>query len=568
MLQKLIVKDFALIDEAEIEFGAGLNIITGETGAGKSILLDALSLILGERASSDLIREGSGKAVIEGHFLINESSKIERFMIESELDFEGQIIVRREIQVKGTGRNFINDTPVSLIKLKELGEILVDLHGQHEHQALLKKETHIDYLDAFANCTAEKENFKREAAILNDLLDDKKSLITKKNTYSEKKEYYSFRLKEIDTVTPVLGEDQSLENELNILENSEKIILLTSSILSLLYDDNDSAYTKIFEARKSLEQLTRLDSSFNELEKELFSAITSVDETVKTVRDYVKNIDLDPGHIERLRERVAAINRLKKKFGGSIEEILKVREEMAYEMSLVDNFGLLISEIDEKIKSSSVRVEKAAKILSEKRKKAVNSLQQIIISQLENLGISNAVFNVEISKIESPPGKMVEIAGEKMTYGIDGIDDVEFFMSANQGQSAKPLIKVASGGEVSRIMLALKSALANSDSIPVLVFDEIDTGVSGRIARKVGLSLKELSKLHQIITITHLPQIAALSDFHFRVSKTEEKGRAVTKISLLNTDEKIAEVAKLISGDSITTAAIEGAKELINSTGL
>ena len=572
MLTSLYIKDYALIKEVTIEFGPGLNIITGETGAGKSIMLDALGLILGGRAYVESVRTGSQKAFVEGVFRpeTNSAARIEQLLSEYEIEPSPEITIRREVSLKGNSRAFVNDTPVSINTLKEIGDRLVDLHGQHEHQAILHADNHIGYLDSFAKTSSLRDKFSAEALKLQKLLSEQREIETKRDELKEKREFYAFRLREIDSVSAQPGEDVELEKELNILENAEKILTLTSSAFAKLYEGEPSSYDLVFSARKEVESLGKIDGSFAELVPDLEQALAAIQGSAEMIRDYMKNIDLDPSRLESCRERLVAINRLKKKFGGNLEEVIETREKLLQEIDLADNFSDHLAGVNKLIAEQREVCGIIAKGLSEKRALATGALSDGIIAKLSELGIKSGKFVVNIEREEpgSKDGNFVVVDGRSVKFDENGIDKVEFYISTNAGEQPKPLVKVASGGEVSRVMLSLKSVLAGMDQIPVLVFDEIDTGISGRIAQKVGIALKSLSQFHQIIAITHLPQIAAYSDIHFSVQKFEQNGSTSTQINKLAHEDKINEIAKLISGSEVTSASIKSAKELIEGEGL
>ncbi|GMU88323.1 MAG: DNA repair protein RecN [Chlorobiota bacterium] len=571
MLSTLYIKDYALIKEVTIEFGRGLNIITGETGAGKSIMLDALGLILGGRAYVESVRSDSQKAVVEGVFRLgDDADRISKVLTVNEIEPGEELIIRREVSVKGNSRAFVNDTPVSLVVLKEIGDSLVDLHGQHEHQAILHADNHIGYLDSFARTTTLKEKFAEESGKLLKLLEEQREIEAKRNELKEKREFYAFKLKEIDAVAPQPGEDAELERELKILENAERLLSLTSSSFAKLYDSESSAYDTVYSSKKDIESLAKIDPSFEPLLADLDQALAAIQGSADTIRDYLKRIDLDPGKLEAYRERLVAINQLKKKFGGTLESVLETREKILSEIDLADNFSDHIARLNEQIAKQREVCGTIAAELSQKRAASKDELSSGIVDKLADLGIKSGQFVVNMAREEASAKDthFVVVNGERLKFNKYGIDQVEFYISTNAGEVPKPLVKVASGGEVSRVMLSLKSVLAGMDMIPVLVFDEVDTGISGRIAQKVGAALKSLSRFHQIIAITHLPQIAAFSDIHFSVVKIEKDGATSTHINRLGETEKVNEIAKLISGSEVTGAALKSAKELIEGEGL
>lgn len=565
MLKSLQVKDYALIEHIDIEFGSGLNIITGETGAGKSILIDAMSLLLGERASTEVVRKDAAKSVVEGIFDIEKNIKVKKILDENEIEFTPELIMRREISVKGSNRCFINDTPVSLSLIKDVGNLLVDLHGQHEHQSLLRTETHIDFLDEYGNTEEQVENFNKLFHQLSQLTNELNSLKEREAILNEKKDLYSFQINEIDNLSPEAGEEERINEELNILENSEKLLSLTSSIYEELYDSENSVNDQLGKIQNELIELSKIDKSFLEVSTESESALTLIKDISKFIRDYKSNIDLDPQKLEEIRERLSAITLLKKKYGGSINAVLEHRKKIGEEFDLAENYSENISSLENQINELRNKCGAAAEILSKKRKEAAKKIQKEVKDALSYLGIPDPEFIVKINQTaaESSHENFILLNGKKYKCNNSGYDEVEFFISTNLGEDPKPLVKVASGGEVSRIMLALKTILAKNDKLPLLIFDEIDTGVSGRIAQKVGQSLKSLAAFHQIISITHLPQIAGLADHHYSVEKKLNEDRVVSSIRKLKEAEKIKEVAKLMSGEKITEASLNGAKELM-----
>ncbi|MGQ9799044.1 MAG: DNA repair protein RecN [Ignavibacterium sp.] len=567
MLKSLEIKDYALIDHIQIEFEKGLNIITGETGAGKSILIDAMSLLLGERASTEVVRKGAQKSIVEGIFEVEGNKKVKGLLEENDIEFFPELIIRREISLKGSNRCFINDSPVPLNLIKELGNLLVDLHGQHEHQSLLRTETHIDFVDDFSGnekLLNEYQNLyqqlKRNKSELNELRNREASL-------KEKKEIYEFQIKEIDTINPLPDEDEQLAEELNVLENAEKILLLSDEIYNLLYESDNSVNDLLGEVKHKLSQLSSIDKSLLEAEGECESALTIIKELSSTLRAYKSKIDVDPKLVEQKRERLASINLLKKKYGGTLQKVIEYREKIGREFNLADNFGEEIARYEKQLRELQIQTGEAANKLSEVRKKNAKKIEAEVKKVLSLLGINRPEFEVRFTaNIATDSDDFILINSKKYSYSEKGIDEVEFFISTNPGEDLKPLVKVASGGEVSRIMLSLKTILAKNDRLPLLIFDEIDTGVSGRIAQKVGQALRDLASFHQIIAITHLPQIAALANHHYVVEKMQEDDRVVSHIRKLDEEEHIREVAKLLSGENLTEASIQSAIQLIKSS--
>jgi DNA repair protein RecN (Recombination protein N) len=566
MLRTLYIKNYALINELTVEFSTGLMIITGETGAGKSILIDALSLILGARASAEVVRSGAERAIVEATFSAVGNKKLKALFDENELDCPEELIMRREVSAKGQSRCFVNDSPVTLALQKQVGELLVDLHGQHEHQSLLRVETHIGMLDDFGGLDGMVDEFQAAYKALREKETSLASLREREHQLHEKREFYEFQIREIDAVGPRAGEEEELERELKILENSERLYGSTGKLYEMLYEGEQSVHDQLVIIRNHLESLVEIDERFKDAANESGSAEAIVSELAKFIQGYNARVEFNPERLEELRERLGRLALLKKKYGGTLESILQHREEIGQEVALAENFEGVIGTLSAEVESARKDCAGMAQRLSTKRHDISRRIEQAIVGELAKLGIAHGKFLAHITQQEVPATSSTSYvkSGRKcITLNPRGYDVVEFMISTNLGEDPKPLVKVASGGEVSRIMLALKSILAKSDRLPVLIFDEIDVGVSGRVAQSVGLSLKALSGFHQVIAITHLPQIAGLADTHFAVTKTEDKGRATSSIRKLTLDEQVREVAKLMSGAEVTEAGLEGARELM-----
>lgn len=566
MLKSLLIKNYALIEEISVEFSGGLSIITGETGAGKSILIDAMGLLLGERASTEMIRTGAEKAIVEGVFDVAGNDRIAEILRNNENEPGDDLIVRREVTAKGQSRCFVNDSPVSVSLIKEIGDVLVDLHGQHEHQSLLRSETHIDFLDDFGGYPKEISEYRAVYRHLVKLTSKKKEMQEQEEQLKAKKQLYEFQIKEIDAVDPQQNEEEQLEAELKILENSEKLSELTSSVYSVLYESESAVRDRLVKARKTLEQLSGIDASFENSISEAKSAEVIVEELSKFVQSYNSRIEFNPERLEEIRERLGALSLLKKKYGGTTDALIEYRRKIGEEFAFAENFEGEIAKLEKEISTVRIDCGKKAHLLTQRRTDAAKKLEKAILSALSELGIAKAKFSTMIQQRTAD----ASTAMAAVTSGNDfveattkGIDRVEFFLSTNIGEEVKPLAKVASGGEVSRIMLALKGALAASDKTPLLIFDEIDTGVSGRIGQAVGLSLKKLSEHHQVIAITHLPQIAGLAETHFTVEKKETNKKTITTLRKLETEDRVKEVAKLLSGEEVTEAGLKSARELM-----
>lgn len=572
MLTSLSIKNYALIEELDVRFGEGLNIITGETGAGKSILIDALGLILGERANADGVRAGAEKAIVEGVFDIRGNARVLALLQENELEATDELLLRREVSVRGTTRCLVNDSAVTLALMKRIGELLVDLHGQHEHQSLLRAETHIEMLDEYAGVMDLLDEYRAAFRRLRQLSQEIRDLQMREAQAREKLDLYAFQMQEIDAVAPQPGEDEQIETELKILENAEKLVAAAHALYETLYEGENSVHDLLGRAAKQLDELARIDPKLEEQVGECRSAQAAVNELATFIRAYGERAEFNPERLEHLRQRLVALQALKRKYGGTLEAVLVHRERIGAELAMVEHSGAEPQKLVEQRDAQRRRCGELAQRLSERRTAAARTLDNEIVAELASLGIANARFVTAIERRAA--GQNGEHDDEALLLGNArvqlhqrGYDEVEFFISTNLGEQPKPLIKVASGGEVSRIMLALKSILAKADRLPVMIFDEIDVGVSGRIAQAVGMSMKNLSRHHQIIAITHLPQIAGLADEHYVVEKVEQKkgrsGRATTTIRKLTLEQRVREVARLLSGAEVTEAGLKSARELM-----
>jgi DNA repair protein RecN (Recombination protein N) len=564
MLRSLSIQNYALIDAIRIDLPGGLVILTGETGAGKSIIIGALGLLLGERADPEVVRAGAEKATVEGVFHIAGNRKVLPLLAALEMEPSEELIVRREVTPRGQSRCFLNDSPVTLTVLKQVGEHLVDLHGQHEHQSLLRTDTHILLVDDFGGLDGMVGDFQKTFRRLKDLTAEQDELRQRERQLRERRDFYQFQIQEIDAVGPRAGEEDDLEAELRILENAEKLFSATAKLYEQLYEGEYSVHDLLVVARNQLQNLAEIDKQFGPAASECSSAEAVIKELAKFIQGYNARVEFAPERLEDVRERLGRLSHLKKKYGGSLEAVLAHREKVAREVALAENFDGVLAGLDRQISEARSECGTIAQQLSAKRHETAKRIDRAVVGELRKLGVPHAQFTTRIECPESADGPLTIRSGRRpIALHPRGYDQVEFFLSTNLGEAERPLAKVASGGEISRVMLALKTILAKSDRLPVLVFDEIDVGVSGRIAQAVGKSLKSLSDFHQVIAITHLPQIAGLADVHFVVEKNESKKRAVTSLRRLTLDDQVEEVAKLMSGAEITAAGLAGARELM-----
>ncbi len=564
MLRSLYIRDYALIEELEVEFGNGLNIITGETGAGKSILLGALKLILGERASTESIRTGAKKAVVEGIFDNTNSTRINKLLEENLLEPSDQIILRRELS-GSQSRAFVNDSPTTLQVIREVASHLIDLHGQHEHQMLLRTEMHLEMLDNFGGLENLISRYKAQYDAVAGLIKQYNTLKSKERELQQQKELFGFQIEEIDQIGPQEGEEDELESENRVLEYAEKLHEVTSRLYSVLYENEDAVSDQLVLVRNDLQDLARVDATLEDSAKEAESAHIIVSELAKFLQDYNARIEFNPERLEAIRERLGELEHLKRRYGGSLDAVIAYRAEIGEKFEIANDFEGKLSELKARIGTEQQLLTDLALRLSKKRQEVAGRIEKGIVKELAQLGITNSRFEVRFDVQPAPDGCIQSEEAGACTAFTHGMDVVEFYISTNPGEDLRPLARVASGGEISRIMLALKTILAKSERLPILVFDEIDAGISGPVASKVGKSMRDLAQYHQIIAITHLPQIAALGHVHFRVAKQVADGRTRSQIDRLTGDEQMAQVASLISGAEITDAALESARELMGA---
>ncbi|MCP4726192.1 MAG: DNA repair protein RecN [bacterium] len=563
MLKKLIIHNYAIIDHIEIEFGSGLNILTGETGAGKSIIVGAIGLLLGDRIMSGALRKDAKSGYVEGNFQIDEN-QVELFNKSS-----NSIVLRREMTASGGSRYLYNGEPTTINDAKLIFGNLIDLHGQHQHQSLLDPDKYYDILDTYGKMDEPAEKVSDSFLKISELTSEKKTLLSKEKELAEKRDFLEFQLKEIISVDPSPGEEDQLEKEAKLLQNAEEIAAGTLEGYSALYDDENSAASRIRSALSVLNRLRDFIEDHESLEKDLSSALVSVEETAGILEKYSRKVEYDPARLEEINQRLSTLRHLKKKYKADISGILLKKTEIEEMLSSSENLGGKIEKLTGAIDKEKKNYAKFSLDLSAKRKTAAKKLCTGILDRLKDLGMKKSLFEVIVEPRESagPKDNGIPVEIDDRVYSGDkkGIDEIEFLIATGKSERLLPVSQIASGGEVSRIMLGIKSVLMKADRIPVLVFDEIDTGISGRIASAVGRELANLGKYHQLLCVTHLPQIAGMSDHHFSVEKTEKDGRVVTMIRELDDMAKEYEIAKLLAGDKVSDIHLKNARELMES---
>ncbi|WP_073064785.1 DNA repair protein RecN [Fodinibius roseus] len=563
MIQSLYIKDFALIDELEVSFREGLNILTGQTGAGKSIIIGALNMILGERADTEVIRQGADKAIAEAILKVDDHGAFEPLLKEHAVELRPELILRREIRSSGS-RAFINDTPVTISVLKQVGNFLVDLHGQHDHQLLLKEENHRAVVDGFESVAPKQKVYRREYEQMLGLRKRLQKLRKRERELQEKVELYRFQVQELEEAELDPREEEELEAEMHLLDNAEELDQKAASIVEIGRENELNVVDLLNRVKLHLEDIARIEPDFENYLEEITSARITIQETVQFAERYRSSIEFNPNRLEKLRSRQHELNRLRKKYHRTIPEMIQYLQEIREELNLAENFDLEIEKIEAQIRDQAESLAEAARDLHEVRRQTGAMISKQIEEELEEMGIPHADFDVRVDwMIASEERGWITIDGRPVECTEHGCDDIRLFISTNKGEEPKPLAKIASGGEISRVMLALKSIIAREQSLPVMIFDEIDTGISGEISEKVGRTMRRLSKKCQIIAITHQPQIASQAHQHYKVRKVESDGRTVSQIVPLDDDEHVREVATLMSGEMITDSTLTSARELI-----
>jgi DNA repair protein RecN (Recombination protein N) len=556
VIQQLFIQDFALIDRLEVPFSEGLSILTGQTGAGKSIIIGALNMVLGERADQDLIRKGAAKAVVEAVIGLGKNPAIRTILKENDVEHDDKVIIlRREIRDYGS-RAFINDNPVPIGVLRQVGDMLVDLHGQHEHQLLLKEDQHRIFLDRYAQHADLMDAYKaaRREAIAADR--DLRALVDRERELRERLDLNRFKLKELDEAGLKEGEEEELRSSLNKLEHAEDLAEHAAAIVNLGGEADVNVVDLLRQIIREVESIAHIEPEFSGYQAELEAARVSVDEVVKFASHYAEGIDFNPSLLDKLRRRQSDLNKLQKKYLADVDALIMLREQLREELQLTESFDLEIAKLEKRCIATMEVLRSAATRLTDSRAKSGGRLSGRLLEELALLGMGHVRFTVAVD------------AGDIQGAAIGGFADhgpgtVRFLIATNKGEELKPLARIASGGEISRVMLGLKSVLALDDDMPVMIFDEIDTGISGSVSEMVGRSMRKLSKSCQILAITHQPQIAAQADHNYRVEKVEESDRTLTRIRRLEGEERVREIAELMSGSMITEAAMASARQMM-----
>lgn len=554
MLTELRIRNFAIIESLTLPLAPGFNVLTGETGAGKSIIVGALGLLLGERASAELIRTGADKAIVEGVFDVADKADIERMLDERGIELEeGRVVLRREVAVAGRTRAWINDTTTTAAALAEIGRGLVNLHGQHEAQTLLDEESQRRILDAFGGATEQASKVAASHRALADITREIESLASRRADAERRADYLRHVVTEIDEARLREGEEITLEEEARRLENAEELRSSAAGMLSALEGSDEAVLHALANVQRSLAHVQKIDPTASRLQELLDSGFYALEELSRQLAEYAEAIDLDPARLVEVQRRRDVLFRLTKKYGPTIAEVLRVAREARDELSLVDGAGFDLKTLDARREEARARLTEDAKRLTTLRANAAERLSRAIDAVLPGLGMPEGHFTVTLR-----PREPIQATGA---------EDVEYRVTLNVGHDARPLARVASGGELSRIMLALKTILARLDRVPTLVFDEVDAGIGGRVGLQVGDTLRGVAQHHQVFAITHLPQIAARAHHHIVVTKGAREGVTAADVRVADADARVSEIARMLGGDPESDISRAHAAELLGKGG-
>jgi len=555
MLTELNIKNLAIIDHLNVAFAGGLNILSGETGAGKSIIIGAVSLLLGDRVSSDLVRSSAEAAVVEALFDIGGNEEVQKILREAGMDGGDELLLKRVVSREGRNKIYINGSPATLGMLASLGEMLVNICGQREHQILLDVDNHIDILDAFGGLMPLRDEFYGLYTDWQGLKKELAELEARNDEKVQREELLRFQLDEIEKSSLTIGEDTALQDEKRILANAQKLDEYATRAHDALYAAEGSVLERLGCIVDDIREIRKIDPGLKVSEEEVESALFNLEEVSFTLRDYVKEITFDPARLEAIDDRLEYLGKLKRKYGATIEDILHRKEEIAQELDGIAYLGEEIVRVSEEIGRREELILEKAVGLSARRRETAGVLKGTIEEEIRSMRMADTVFEV---RFMNPPG-----GGDASSLNPKGMDEVEFYLSTNVGEDLLPLNRIASGGELSRIVLAMKKVLAGTGAVGTVVFDEVDSGIGGAAAEVVGEKLKDVSRHHQVICITHLPQIACFGDMHFLVSKKVQGERTNAGVALLSEGERLDEITRMLSGVEITEKTRQHASEML-----
>jgi DNA repair protein RecN (Recombination protein N) len=559
MLTALTIKNYAIIDQLHLEFASGLNVLTGETGAGKSILVDALNLLLGSRASGEMIRTGEEEAAVEALFHPQDEQRL-NVLREMGLGEADEVLIRRVISRSGKSRSFFNGQLITLHMLQKVGEELINIYGQHEHQDFLDPARHVDILDFAGNLFPLRQAYQEEYRRWTEARSELGDLLAQQKQRSDRLALLNFQTKEIAQVDPKPEEEIEFVSERARLLHAEKLYAIADEGSEILYGETGSVCERLKTTLQRLREGEKIDNALEGLTQRLESALFQLEDVASSLRTYREKIFFDPQRLETVESRLDEYSKLKKKYGPTLEEVLAYKTKIDEELGILENLEGKISELQKVVDLQVDRALASAQGLSNQRKKVGRELSRKVAKELSTLGMKKVSFDV---KVETEASGQRE-AGSRLNER--GIDRVEFLISPNPGEELKPLAKIASGGELSRIMLALKRIFAEESKMKTMIFDEVDAGIGGGIAEVVGRKLKDISRQHQVFCITHLAQIASLGDTHFKVSKKVQGGRTFVEVLPLRDKERVEEIARMLGGIKITGKTLDYAREMLQSS--
>ena len=565
MLQELTIRNFAIIDDLNISFPGDLTVLSGETGAGKSIILNAVNLLLGSRANTTLIRTGAEVAELEALFQIVPKSDVANIMGQHGYDASEGLLVRRLISRNDNNRIYINGRLSTMQILNSITENLASISGQHAHQGLLKEDQHLLILDQFGGLISLREEVFQCFHQILPIIEKLKNLISTKEKQAERIELLEFQKKEITEASMVLAEDAALEKELTILKNGEALYQAVNGSIEELYSAQGSIVERLVEVKKNLEKAGRIDSQLT-LKAEGVAGVTfNLEDMVENLRTYLKTIQIDEKRLEAVEDRIDTLQRLKRKYGGSIEAVLKHLDSISQELFGIENISGTIADTEKELSMLHKKFVQLAETLSDKRNEKAKILAKKVVTELDYLEMSSTRFQISLKNTpaDEKANSYLTVNGNLLTE--TGLDRATFLIAPNIGEALKPLASIASGGELSRVVLAMKAILAETDSVETVVFDEVDAGIGGSVAEVVGKKLSSLADHHQVICITHLPQIAKFANQHFCISKSVSDGRTSTSINPLNEKDRLKEIARMLGGVEITQATLDHAREMLET---
>ena len=558
MLSDLNIKNFAIIDELHVSFGEGLNVISGETGAGKSIIIGAVSLLLGDRATADMIRTQADSATVEALFDTTNNNVLREKIASMGFMAGDELIIRRVISRSGKNKALINGQMATRANLSAISESLINICGQHEHQLILNAENHVDILDEFGACMPLRFSYEEVYNQYQHIKTQIAKLEELRRSREEKTQLIKFQLKEIVDIDPQAAEDTTLADEKKVLTNAQKLTDYANRAYDLLYGEQNSVCEKLKDIRNQVKEIKIIDANLKLAEADIEGNFIALQEAALTLRDYVKNLFFDPARLLVIDERLEMIGRLKRKHGGSLESVLVRKLEMEEELRRVFSVEEELEKLTKEEAMVKDELTQKGLDLSLARATAAAKLTQAVDNEIHALNMPHAAFSVNFKKNFATENK------DSVSFGPKGADEIEFYLTANVGEASKPLNKIASGGELSRIVLGLKNVLSRTGSVGTVVFDEVDSGIGGATAEIVGRKLKDVSVNHQVVCITHLPQIACFGGSHFRVAKEVAGGRTATTVEMLTDEQRIEEISRMLGGVDLTQTTREHAREMIS----